>query len=117
MAGRGGSAGVSLRVAAEFVEGPANQRRSARRAAGIRSALRPRGMGSIPVQVVDISETGCRVEVRPTPYEGSTVWLKLPGLEAWYARVAWVGEDCVGLQFSNPLHPAVVERFVSQGQR
>jgi len=102
-----------MQVAAELVESPSNQRRAERKLAGVRSALRPRGMGSIPVQVIDISEMGCRVEVRPTPYQGTTVWLKLPGLEAWHARVAWVGDDCVGLSFSNPLHPAVVERFVS----
>lgn len=102
-----------MRVAAEFVEGPSEQRKAERKATGIASALRPRGMGSIPVQVVDISERGCRVEVRPTPYEGTTVWLKMPGLEAWYGRVAWVGDGCVGLEFSNPLHPAVVDRFIT----
>ena len=51
------------------------------------------------------------------PYQGSTVWLKLPGLEAWYATVAWVGDDCAGLEFSQPLHPAVVERFVTVSQK
>jgi PilZ domain len=100
-----------MRVEAEFLDN-SNQRTAERRPTGVRSALRPRGMGSIPVQVIDISARGCRVEVRPTPYEGSTVWLKLPGLEAWYGRVAWVGEGCVGVEFSKPLHPAVVERFV-----
>lgn len=103
-----------MKVAAEIVDGSADQRRSARRETGIRSALRPRGMGSIPVQVTDISAGGCRIEVRPTPYPDSTVWLKLPGLEAWYARVAWVGEDVAGLEFTKPLHPAVVDRFVAR---
>ncbi len=102
-----------MKLAAEIVDGPSEQRKAERRTTGIRSALRPRGMGSVPVQVVDISAEGCKVEVRPTPYAGSTVWLKLPGLEPWYAKVAWVGDDCAGLQFSQPLHPAVVERFVS----
>lgn len=101
-----------MRVAAEFVEAPSDQRKAERKPSGISSALRPRGMGSVPVQVVDISERGCRVEVRPTPYEGTSVWLKMPGLEAWYGRVAWVGEDCVGVEFTSPLHPAVVDRFV-----
>ena len=102
-----------MSLTAEIVDGPAEQRKAERRATGIRSALRPRGMGSIPVQVVDISADGCKLEVRPTPYAGSTVWLKLPGLEPWYAMVAWVGDGCVGLKFSQPLHPAVVERFVT----
>jgi hypothetical protein len=106
-------ANESMRVAAELVEGP-EQRRSERRLTGIASAIRPRGMGSIPVQVVDISERGCRIEVRPAPYEGTGVWLKMPGLEAWYGRVAWVGNGYVGVEFSNPLHPAVVDRFVTR---
>lgn len=106
-----------MRVEAEILEGAAEQRRAERKPSGVRSALRPRGSGSITVQVIDISAGGCRIEVRPTPYQGSTVWLKLPGLEAWYATVAWVGDDCAGLRFSQPLHPAVVDRFVSSARK
>jgi hypothetical protein len=103
-----------VRVSAELVDEPGEQRRAERRSTGIRSALRSRGSaGSLPVQVVDISTAGCRIEVRPAPYQGSTVWLKLPGLEAWCGRVAWVGDDCAGVHFSQPLHPAVVDRFLA----
>ena len=103
-----------MRVSAELVESSGEQRRSERRSTGLRSWLRSRGStGSLPVHVVDISTAGCRVEVRPAPFQGSTVWLKLPGLEAWCGQVAWVGKDCVGLEFSQPLHSAVVDRFLA----
>jgi hypothetical protein len=103
-----------MRVSAELVDSPLEQRRADRSSTGIQSSLRSRGsIGSLEVQVVDISTAGCRIEVRPAPYQGSTVWLKLPGLEAWCGRVAWVGSDCVGVEFSQPLHSAVVDRFLA----
>jgi PilZ domain len=103
-----------MRVSAELVDSPREQRRAERRSTGIRSSMRARGsIGSLPVQVVDISTAGCRIEVKPAPYQGSTVWLKLPGLEAWCGSVAWVGNDCVGVEFSQPLHSAVVDRFLA----
>jgi hypothetical protein len=103
-----------MRVSAELVESPPEQRRAERRSTGIRSSMRARGsIGSLTVQVVDISTAGCRIEVKPTPYQGSTVWLKLPGLEAWCGSVAWVGNDCAGVEFSQPLHSAVVDRFLA----
>ena len=36
----------------------------------------------------------------------------LAGFSIGEGRVAWVGEGCVGVEFNNPLHPAVVDRFV-----
>jgi hypothetical protein len=42
---------------------------------------------------------------------GARVWLKLPGLESWSARIAWTQDKRAGLSFDRPLHQAVVERY------
>ena len=66
---------------------------------------------STPVAVVDLSQGGCGIETSAYLEAGARVWLKLPGLQSWPARVAWVDGVRAGLQFDNPLHAAVVERY------
>jgi len=63
------------------------------------------------VVVVDLSTHGCGIEVAGHCEVGSRVWLKLPGLESWPARIVWAEGDRAGLSFDRPLHQAVVERY------
>ncbi|HEX8262994.1 MAG TPA: PilZ domain-containing protein [Allosphingosinicella sp.] len=64
-----------------------------------------------PVTVIDLSTHGCGLEVEGHCEPGSRVWLKLPGLESWPARIAWAEGGRAGLSFDRPLHEAVVGRF------
>jgi hypothetical protein len=64
-----------------------------------------------PVTVVDLSEGGCGIEASAWLEPGARVWLKLPGLQSWAARVAWCDGGRAGLAFDQPLHPAVVGRY------
>jgi hypothetical protein len=75
--------------------------------AGLREAKRP----TSSVTVVDLSAQGCGIEIESHVTVGARVWLKLPGLESWDARVAWCDDGRAGLEFTRPLHPAVVSRF------
>ena len=43
---------------------------------------------------------------------GTTVWLKLPGLEPQNSRVVWAEDGKAGFQFATPLHPATLEMVV-----
>ncbi|HEX8573275.1 MAG TPA: PilZ domain-containing protein [Allosphingosinicella sp.] len=69
------------------------------------------GRPAAPVTVVDLSTHGCGIEAAGHCEPGSRVWLKLPGLESWPARIVWAEADRAGLSFDRPLHQAVVERY------
>lgn len=64
-----------------------------------------------PIEIIDISTDGCGFQSR-YPFDiGARVWLALPGLQRWMAIVIWWDEGKGGLQFDQPLHPAVAQRF------
>ncbi|HEX8466879.1 MAG TPA: PilZ domain-containing protein [Allosphingosinicella sp.] len=102
-----------MRVAATLDRGAAQDRRRFMRhpvmvGAGLASANDRPGA---PVIVVDLSAHGCGLEVAGHCEVGARVWLKLPGLESWPARIAWTQDERAGLSFDRPLHQAVVDRF------
>lgn len=73
--------------------------------------LRERNWKAQPTGLLDLSRTGCRVN-NLTIAPGTTVWVKLPGLEPAEAKVSWChGWQC-GIHFNQPLHAAVFEHFV-----
>jgi hypothetical protein len=76
------------------------------------AGLRQRGASGVSVQVMDLSTHGFRVMTHLELAEGSDVWLRLPGLEACHATVAWAKGNYVGCRFERPLHPAVLEMIV-----
>ncbi|HYE28276.1 MAG TPA: PilZ domain-containing protein [Allosphingosinicella sp.] len=69
------------------------------------------GRPAAPVTVVDLSTHGCGIEGAGHCEPGSRVWLKLPGLESWPARIVWAQDERAGLSFDRPLHEAVVARY------
>jgi hypothetical protein len=102
MSERGGDAAVERQAGRVKIILPVGLRRScAHRAA---------------IELRDLSTHGFRAEVfeRLTPNE--RLWLKLPGVEGWEARVAWVHGDEVGCEFLQPLHPAVLNIILAQGR-
>jgi hypothetical protein len=101
-----------MRLAARLERASAqDQRRFARVpvqiAAGFGTAERP----SSGVTVTDLSTHGCGIEIDSHVAVGARVWIKLPGLESWPARVIWAQDSRAGLEFDRPLHPAVVGRY------
>lgn len=75
--------------------------------AGLRADDRP----ATAIVVVDLSTHGCGIETNCYMEAGARVWLKLPGLEAWPAHVAWAQDTRAGLSFDRPLHESVVTRY------
>jgi hypothetical protein len=88
------------------------RRREPRIALSLAASLRERGRTAVSVSLVDLSAHGCRIELGSDVEAGSWVWLKLPGLEARYSRIAWCRGCFAGVEFEVPLHDAVVDCLV-----
>jgi hypothetical protein len=62
--------------------------------------------------LLDLSVLGCRIELSGDLQADSWIWLKLPGLEPRYSRVAWCKAGFAGIEFEVPLHEAVFDCLV-----
>jgi hypothetical protein len=88
------------------------RRRAPRLAISLAASVRPRERTAFTVGLVDLSTSGCRIELSSDLEPGSWVWFKLPGLEARYSRVAWCRGCFAGIEFQVPLHDAVVDCLI-----
>ena len=73
------------------------------------AAFRERQRTRFGVEIVNLSTHGCAARSAVPPTAGAYGWIILPTLESWYANVAWCNGNLFGLDFSEPLHRAVVE--------
>ena len=92
-------------------------RRSRRIEVDLGAGLRPRGTASVSVQIQDLSVEGFCVQTSLPFSKDDDVWLRLPGLEAYAARVVWSDGSRIGCVFDRPLHPAVLEMIVERARR
>lgn len=76
------------------------------------AALRQRGASGVSVRVMDLSTHGFRAATHLDLPDGSDVWLRLPGLEPFHAKVCWSEGYMIGCAFERPLHPAVLDMLV-----
>jgi hypothetical protein len=81
------------------------------------AGLRQRGGTGVSVQILDLSIDGFRASTHLDLPPGADVWLRLPGLEPYQAKVAWAKGQYVGCAFVRPLHPAVLEMVVGRIRR
>ena len=96
----------------ELATSAASPRVAERTHCEIGAGLRQRGASGVTVQILDLSTHGFRASTHLDLEKGADVWLKLPGLEALHARVAWMNGYLVGCEFQRPLHPAVLQMMV-----
>ena len=89
-----------------------NGRKAERTGVDIGAGLRQRGASGVTVQILDLSTHGFRASTHLDLQQGADVWLKLPGLEALHAKVAWSNAHYIGCAFERPLHPAVLQMMV-----
>ena len=92
-------------------------RKSERVALELGAGLRQRGGSGVSVQIVDLSTDGFRASTHLELAPGSVVWLRLPGIESYQARVAWKRGQFIGCAFERPLHPAVLRMIVGRTRR
>jgi len=93
---------------------PTRERNADRVPVTVRANLRQRGASAVSVQILDLSTHGFRIDTHLTLEIGAQIWLRLPGLEAIPARVAWIEGHQAGCAFDRPLHPAVVAMIVTR---
>jgi PilZ domain len=89
-------------------------RKAARIELQTQAGLRQLGYRPKKIELLDISNLGCRVEMAEQLTLGESVWLRLPGLESIHAHVAWTRDWTAGLEFAKPLHPAVLEMLLAR---
>lgn len=80
------------------------------------AGLRQRGGTGVGVQIVDLSVDGFRASTHLQLTKGADVWLRLPGLEPYQARVMWAKGNFIGCAFERPLHPAVLDMIVNKAK-
>ena len=95
------------------VEADDSGRRATRAEVRFTASLRRREGKASDVTIVDMSTIGFRAETASVFHIGTQVWLKLPGLDAILARVAWTNNMHIGCEFQQPLHVAVFDRMVA----
>ena len=92
-------------------------RKSERVSLELDAALRQRGGSGVSVHILDLSVDGFRASTHLDLPPGSDVWLRLPGLEPYQAKVAWSKGQYIGCAFERPLHPAVLDMVVGRVRR
>ena len=75
-------------------------------------ALRRSGQLNYRVRVFDASPLGCRLEFVERPQLEERVWVKFDQLDPLEGIVCWVDGFYAGIEFANPMHPAVFEALV-----
>ena len=78
------------------------------------AGLRQRGGTGVAIQIMDLSVDGFRASTHLNLAKGTDVWLRLPGLEPYQARVIWAKGNFIGCAFERPLHPAVLDMIVKK---
>ncbi|HEV8407622.1 MAG TPA: PilZ domain-containing protein [Sphingomicrobium sp.] len=89
-----------------------SERRSERIALNASVSLRRSGQLNYRVRIFDASLHGCRVEFVERPKLDELLWVKFEGLQPLQAEVCWVEGFTVGVNFIQPIHPAVFNRLV-----
>lgn len=92
---------------------PNSSRRSERVVLDASVGLRRPGQLSYRVKVFDASLHGCRVEFVDRPQLDEQLWVKFDGLQALEAEVCWIDGFTAGVNFIQPIHPAVFDRLTS----
>jgi hypothetical protein len=106
-----------LSLAEDDCPHPQPKNRSAERVpVELGAGLRQRGASGVSIQVMDLSVSGFRAATHLELSEGADVWLRLPGLEPYHAKVMWTKGHYIGCLFERPLHPAVLDMIVRKSK-
>lgn len=92
----------------------ATARRSERRSLDAIVSLRRPGQLHYRVRVHDASLHGCRVEFVERPTVDEKLWVKFDGLQPLEGEVCWVQGFIAGVNFVQPIHPAVFELLLQR---
>lgn len=78
----------------------------------IAADIRAQGGQRNKVKVVDISQTGFRMECLTFISDRQTIFLTIPSFQQMEARIVWQTEWMYGCEFARPLYIAIYEHIV-----
>ena len=76
--------------------------------------LREFGGGRMQAQIVDISQSGCRIATVSHLNDHGRIFITLPGFGPLEAEVVWRIGESYGCAFVAPLHPAVFDHILAK---
>ena len=82
----------------------------------VTSSIRVRPIGGFnhEVELADVSTAGCRVGLVEEVELGEPLIARFPELEPLVGAVRWKNAATAGLEFSKPMHPAVLDALVTR---
>ena len=88
-----------------------DNRRAHRNSVHMTAELRLSVGQKFKVSVLDLSQTGFRIETGNHIELGSRIYLAIPELNSLPAQIAWCKKTLYGCAFINPLHYAVFDHI------
>ncbi len=96
---------------------PALDARSAlRHAVEIEAVCRRAGSYRYEVRLLDLSQSGCRIEPAIGLAPDTAISIVPCGLAARDATIRWSRDGQMGIEFVEPLHPAVADHLVANNR-
>lgn len=80
----------------------------------LRGFVRETGQPITPVKITNISTDGCRFISEATFETATVIWVKIDGLGAQRARVAWSKDQAYGCEFLSAIEFAVWDSFLER---
>ncbi|WP_423602881.1 PilZ domain-containing protein [Sphingomonas sp. MS122] len=99
--------------AAEFEPAVLGRRRAPRAPVSLDAKVGRGGLDRALCRVVDLSIHGAKIETFSALRRDAMIWLTLPHIGHWAARVAWAGDFEAGLEFQIPLTEDEFEKLAA----
>jgi uncharacterized OsmC-like protein len=91
-----------------------NQRSHSRGDVKIVGEAREHGGAKSPVDILDLSQTGCRI-MSVSKYDGNRrIYITLPGFAQIEAEIMWHRQFEYGIRFVAPLHISIYEHVLTK---
>lgn len=88
------------------------RRRTIRQGLELECMVRERSRTAVSAATYDFSVSGVGIRCHFSALPGNQIWVRFNGLESMIGRVAWCKDNIAGIEFEQPLHPAVAQRFL-----
>ena len=98
---------------AEFEPAVLGRRRAPRAPVSLDAKVGRGGLDRALCKVVDLSTHGAKIETYSELRRDSVIWLTLPHVGHWAARVVWSNDFEAGLEFQIPLSEDEFEALVA----
>lgn len=100
-------------ITAEFEPAVLGRRRAPRAPVSLDAKVGRGGLDRALCKVVDLSPHGAKIETYSAVRRDSMIWLTLPHVGHWAARVVWSNDFEAGLEFQIPLSEEEFEALVA----